>query len=780
MVQSDPTDAHGNLFPIFLLSLIQFFLVPITLWRVGSWAIDAAYGDKEKKGAAASAVAAPTDVSSEWGKAAAARAARNRPTAARRLRALFSGANLWLLAFWAVSAALAAYIAFSQVEEAEHFDPYKALNVPVGADASVIKKAYRALSLQYHPDKNPDPEATRIFTEQITPAYKTLTDDAARENYEKYGHPDGKQAPKLGVALPQWMFGKDGTGPIVLIALVAFGILGPLFLAVCAITRMNRYAGSNGVLRQTQYFFARELKPHLSAGKAARVLSVAMEYINIPYRREHEEPIKRLLASLKSEVDAKDPKFLKRHPAIVKAHALLLAAAARKTHEVDPALRADLRAVMKLFPTLFDEAMRVFLSPVNQIGYAFARPALSLLEFSQCVTQAVAPSARKDAKDAAKDASEGGMVSLLQLPHVDEKVALALARKGKVRGAGELASLAGAEKRAAALAAAGLSAAQVSDVESHLAFVPRAEILEGTIETDGETQIVELDVVTCTMNVKLSRGAAAAEPPAALGGGDAAEGEKNEKPGVRTPLVGGAVVRGKDDLPPLPFCEHCDREEGWWIAIVDHAANFVLSYRKLDKRAVLAAQREPRGHVAELKFNVPSAGAYALSVMVLSDYWIGADARYPVKIKVGRRTPELLEKRAAAAAGKTAAGKKKLAAEQKKAAAAAGKGDVAADAAEGAGAEPEPESSDDDSGSDTDDEGREHDPDYPSEETGTEESSDEETEEEFLKRGRQRREEQAAQLKSDAAKILAENKEGDAASPAGKSAGEVEPAASAN
>jgi hypothetical protein len=34
MVQSDPTDAHGNLFPIFLLSLIQFFLVPITLWRV--------------------------------------------------------------------------------------------------------------------------------------------------------------------------------------------------------------------------------------------------------------------------------------------------------------------------------------------------------------------------------------------------------------------------------------------------------------------------------------------------------------------------------------------------------------------------------------------------------------------------------------------------------------------------------------------------------------------------------------------------------------------------
>ena len=34
---TDPTESHGNLFPIFLLSLIQFFLVPITIFRVGGW-----------------------------------------------------------------------------------------------------------------------------------------------------------------------------------------------------------------------------------------------------------------------------------------------------------------------------------------------------------------------------------------------------------------------------------------------------------------------------------------------------------------------------------------------------------------------------------------------------------------------------------------------------------------------------------------------------------------------------------------------------------------------
>ena len=60
----------------------------------------------------------------------------------------------------------------------------------------------------------PYPGANKFFIESITPAYKTLTDETARMNYEKYGHPDGKQSVKLGVALPSWMFGGNGTvGP---------------------------------------------------------------------------------------------------------------------------------------------------------------------------------------------------------------------------------------------------------------------------------------------------------------------------------------------------------------------------------------------------------------------------------------------------------------------------------------------------------------------------------------------------------------------------------------
>ena len=75
----------------------------------------------------------------------------------------------------------------------------------------------RKLSLVYHPDKNPDPKATEYFAEYITKAYQALTDETARANYEKFGHPDGQQATDVGIALPEWIFSKDRkTAPLVL------------------------------------------------------------------------------------------------------------------------------------------------------------------------------------------------------------------------------------------------------------------------------------------------------------------------------------------------------------------------------------------------------------------------------------------------------------------------------------------------------------------------------------------------------------------------------------
>lgn len=39
--------------------------------------------------------------------------------------------------------------------------------------------------------------------------FDSLTDEQTRENWEKYGHPDGKRAIEFGIALPAWMVGNE-------------------------------------------------------------------------------------------------------------------------------------------------------------------------------------------------------------------------------------------------------------------------------------------------------------------------------------------------------------------------------------------------------------------------------------------------------------------------------------------------------------------------------------------------------------------------------------------
>ena len=112
-----------------------------------------------------------------------------------------------------------------------------------------------------------------------------------------------------------------------------------------------------------------ELRPNLALTKVPKMLSVAMEFINIPFKRDQEEGFRKLAVSTKSEYDSKDQKFMKRHPAILKAHMLMLAQACRKTNDVDASLQADLKTVMGLFPRLAEEALKITLAPVNQLGY---------------------------------------------------------------------------------------------------------------------------------------------------------------------------------------------------------------------------------------------------------------------------------------------------------------------------------------------------------------------------------------------------------------------------
>lgn len=66
-------------------------------------------------------------------------------------------------------------------------DYYAILGVGKEAGADELKKAYRRLALQYHPDKNPGDKAAEEHFKEINQAYATLSDPEKRSNYDRYG-----------------------------------------------------------------------------------------------------------------------------------------------------------------------------------------------------------------------------------------------------------------------------------------------------------------------------------------------------------------------------------------------------------------------------------------------------------------------------------------------------------------------------------------------------------------------------------------------------------------
>ena len=69
----------------------------------------------------------------------------------------------------------------------EFIDYYRVLGVDKNASEGDIKKAYRKLARQYHPDLNPNDENAKKKFQQINEANEVLTDPEKKAKYDKYG-----------------------------------------------------------------------------------------------------------------------------------------------------------------------------------------------------------------------------------------------------------------------------------------------------------------------------------------------------------------------------------------------------------------------------------------------------------------------------------------------------------------------------------------------------------------------------------------------------------------
>lgn len=143
--------------------------------------------------------------------------------------------------------------------EMKGFDPFEILGVQAGATRREISKAYRELSMKWHPDKHrSDPtEAERMFM-KIAKAYEALTDDEARENWEKFGNPDGRQPMEVSLGLPTWLLMRENHNLVLVIYLLVLVIAIPL--VVGTYYSNSKQYGEKMILHESYQIFAYLLK----------------------------------------------------------------------------------------------------------------------------------------------------------------------------------------------------------------------------------------------------------------------------------------------------------------------------------------------------------------------------------------------------------------------------------------------------------------------------------------------------------------------------------------
>ncbi|CAN6463711.1 unnamed protein product [Victoria cruziana] len=404
-------EENSTLFPIFILAIMALFLVPYTIHRVSR-----ALSKKAKT------IHCQCSTCLHSGK--------YRKSIFKRIYNFSTCSNLTVVLLWVFMAFLVYYVKHIS-REVQPFEPFGILGLKPGSTDAEIKKAYRKLSIQYHPDKNPDPEAHKYFVEYISKAYQALTDPVSRENFEKYGHPDGRQGLQMGIALPQFLLSMEGTsGGILLLGIVGVGILLPLVIAVIYLSRSSKYTG-NYVMHQTLYAYYHFMKPSLAPSKVMEVFIKAAEYMEMPVRRSDTEPLQKLFMVVRSELglDTKNirqeqAKFWKRHPALVKTELLLLTQLTRESASIPITLQSDFKHVIELAPRLLEELMKMAIIRRSPGGYGWLRPAIGVLELSQSIIQAVPLSARKPV-----GGFTDGNAPFLQLPHFSESVIKKISRK---------------------------------------------------------------------------------------------------------------------------------------------------------------------------------------------------------------------------------------------------------------------------------------------------------------------------------------------------------------
>jgi translocation protein SEC63 len=515
--------------------------------------------------------------------------------------------SLLLLAVWALFLYLVSLV--SADGEVSQFDPYQILGVENGAAEKAIKSAYRKLSLKYHPDKNIGNKAAEEMFMKIAKAYEALTNEASKENYEKYGNPDGKQSLEVSIGLPTWIL--DNPKVVLVLYLIFMVLLIPICVGLWY-SNSKKY-GDKNIMYDSYRAFYHLLKETSKLRNMPEILACSTEFrdLNV-FKPEQKAKISEIVGKMQADKLMEKPIYDK-NVQIMRGNILVHTHMLRMHGMLTPDLKGDLDSMLKIAPELIEGMTEI----AQQQRWLEAT--LQTIKFAQCVKQALFR----------------GADPLQQLPHLDAEARKEVAGMSETKDKALITFLRAADDKKAGLNR--LTADQRQDVLDTAALLPARDVtitlfVEEEDDDDDEEEEEEAKDDEVDSVVK-------AKPPS---GKDIYEGDLVT---MRVSLARKGVAKQIKAAPALTPYFPATVHEGIWMILTgkpDGGKEGVPMIHGMEKIAdghKLAGTRKDTSNCHTVEHDIrfmapPAAGSYSMQLYIFSDTYMGLDELIDVDFDV--------------------------------------------------------------------------------------------------------------------------------------------------
>lgn len=373
------------------------------------------------------------------------------------------------------------------------FDPFEILGIDPQSSSAEIKKAYRRLSLIYHPDKETGDEKKFM---RITKAYAALTDEQARKNWEEYGNPDGPGAMSFGIALPSWIVEKENSVFVLMVYVLMLMIVLPVCVRIWW-SNSSKYGDFKVLLDTSQlYLYFINKSPQMMLRRVLMVICASYEFDKSNNSEIQERPTD----------DVEIPKLMKQIPNL-----------AMNNKERPLCFEYSLKARTLMYAHLLRIPLPSMASEQDK-KYILTKIPYLIQEFVQCSSQLTfLYLSRRIARCPSLETMENAMKlnaltvqamwsnknSMLQLPHItDDMLRYFVNRRRNVRNMQQLASLPNEDRRQML---ARLSDEQYCDLLNVLGRMPLLDVdVRSEVIDDEDTATITAGALV-TVFVKLTR-----------------------------------------------------------------------------------------------------------------------------------------------------------------------------------------------------------------------------------------------------------------------------------